>query len=176
MIDLNPNEQIIKALHRHWILIIGEIIIISFFIFAPLIAALFAADFIKETAGNFYYLAWFLLSIYLLLAYLTLFIIWMDYYLDIWIVTNERILDIEHSGIFKREVSEFPIRNVQDVTIEIPGMIPSILKYGNLLVQTAGERNFKVMQIPYPEEAKDIIIEYAQKAQNDNISSKIIVD
>lgn len=175
MIDLNPNEQIIIALHRHWILIIGEIIVISFFIFTPLAGAVFAADFIKEISGSFYYLAWFFLSIYLLLAYLFLFIIWMDYYLDMWIVTNERILDIEHSGIFKREVSEFPIRNVQDVTIEIPGMIPSLLKYGNLLVQTAGEKNFRVMQIPYPEKAKDIIIAYSQKAQNNNISSKIIV-
>lgn len=165
MIELKENEKIIIALHRHWIIIIGEIIFISIILFAPLFGAYFIIDFLNEKAEFLFYTLWFAASIYFLLIYLILFIIWMDYYLDMWIVTNERIIDIEHSGIFKREVSEFSLKNVQDVTIEIPGMIPSLLKYGNVIVQTAGEKNFKVMQIPCPERVKDIIIEHSHLTQ-----------
>lgn len=165
MIKLKETEKIIIALHRHWILLIGEIVVIFVLLFTPVIGSFFIIDFIKEKFEDFYYFFWFFLSIYLLFIYIVFFIIWMDYYLDMWIVTDNRIIDIEHYGIFKREVSEFSLKNVQDVTIEIPGMIPSLLKYGNVIVQTAGEKSFKVMQIPHPEKVKDIIIEYSHLSQ-----------
>lgn len=166
MIELKEKEKIIIALHRHWILLIGEVVVISILLFTPVIGSFLIIDFIEEKFNEFYYLFWFFFSLYLLLIYITFFIIWMDHYLDMWVVTDSRIIDIEHSGIFKREVSEFSLKNVQDVTIEIPGMIPSLLKYGNVIVQTAGEKSFKVMQIPHPERVKDIIIKYSHLSQN----------
>lgn len=163
MIQLNKNEEIILALHRHWILIIGELILISILLFAPLFGAFFAFKTINEYLKDYYYLFWFLFSIYFLIVYLIFFIKWMDYYLDMWVMTNEKIIYIEHEGVFKRTVSEFLIKNVQDVTMEVPGIIPSLLKYGNLLVQTAGEKNFLINQVPDPEKAKNIILEYSKK-------------
>lgn len=173
MIQLNQNEEIILALHRHWIIIIGEVLFISVLLFAPILGAFFGFKMANEYLKEYYYLFWFSLSIYFLIVYMAFFIVWMDYYLDMWIMTNERMFYVEHSGIFKRTVSEFLVKNVQDVTIEIPGMIPSLLKYGNLLVQTAGEKNFLIKQVPHPEKAKNIIMEYSRLAEEKN--KKILI-
>ena len=40
-----------------------------------------------------------------------------------WIITNDRILDIEQHGLFARTVSELRLHRVQDVTAEIKALI-----------------------------------------------------
>ena len=175
MLEIKTDEKIVLALHRHWIIIVGKIIGVIMLLFTPLLFSAMGWNIInKMLPGGLSVLFLFCLSVYFLFIYLLLFISWMDYYLDMWVITNQRILDVEHYGIFRREVSEFSLKNVQDVTIEIPGMLASLLKYGNVVVQTAGERNFKVREIPNPEKIKDVIIEYSKLAQNNGANSKTI--
>ena len=95
-----------------------------------------------------------------------LFIFWIDYYLDMWIITSERIIDIEQTGLFRRQISEFMLDKVQDITVEIPDMIATFLKYGNLHIQTAGETSFDIKQIHNVYEAKNIILDSAKQYSN----------
>lgn len=81
------------------------------------------------------------------------------YLLDIWIVTDHRIIDSEQHGFFKRTVAELSLSKIQDISVEISGLIPTFLDYGNLEIQTAGTENkFMFKQIPHPNEVKDIIM------------------
>ncbi len=162
MIQLKENEKIILAIHKHWLVLFGRTALVFIFLLIGIAGFYFVSGFAADNV-LFYRLAWFLFIVYFLILYLAVLILWMDNYLDMWIVTDERILDIEHIGIFKREVSEFLISHVQDVTIEIPGMLASFLKFGNIRVQTAGEKFFESKDIPNPEKIKDLIIEYSSR-------------
>jgi hypothetical protein len=87
------------------------------------------------------------------------FIIWIDYYFDVWIVTNERIVNIEQKGLFSRGISELELENIQDITVEVLGIIPTFLNYGNLYVQTAAEKErFIFKHVPDPYAIKDLIM------------------
>ncbi len=55
------------------------------------------------------------------------------------------------------------LSRVQDVTVEIPTFFATVFKFGNLIVQTAGEKQFIAKNIPNVNRAKDAILEYAQK-------------
>ncbi len=91
------------------------------------------------------------LSIYYLSMVLFLFHSFIDYYLDIWIVTNERIMNIEQEGLFSRTISELKLLQIQDVTSEIQGIVPTFLGYGSVYVQTAAEHShFHFKEIPDP--------------------------
>ena len=92
-----------------------------------------------------------------------LFYFWADYYLDMWIITTERIIDINQLGLFSREISEIPLRHVQDVTIEVHGIIETFLKFGTIKIQTAGEREFTIDTVPRLYEAKDLILKYSRE-------------
>ncbi|MHA1748185.1 MAG: hypothetical protein ACTSYF_06020 [Promethearchaeota archaeon] len=92
-------------------------------------------------------------------------IFWTVYYLNVLIITNKRIIDVEQHSLFRREVSEFMLVKVQDVTIEIPNFTASLFKFGNIIVQTAGEKNFSSHHIPHIREAKRLILEYSHRAQ-----------
>ena len=82
------------------------------------------------------------------------------YLLDIWMVTDHRVIDSEQHGFFRRTVAELHLSKIQDISVEIRGIIPTFLDYGDLEIQTAGtSEKFFFKQIPHPNEVKDIIME-----------------
>jgi len=89
----------------------------------------------------------------------------VDYYLDIYIVTNERIVNIVQNGFFKREVSELHLHQVQDVNAAVKGIFPTMFHYGDILIQTAGEKeNFIFKSIPHPYRVSRKIIDLLEEA------------
>jgi hypothetical protein len=66
-------------------------------------------------------------------------------------VTNERIVDITQNGFFRRDIAELHLHQVQDVSANEDGMLPTFFHYGDITIQTAGEReNFIFKSVPHP--------------------------
>lgn len=96
-----------------------------------------------------------LLSSYMLVVLVITLSQITDYFLDVWIVTNERIINIEQHGLFARTVSELRLNQVQDITSETKGFLETFLTYGDVHIQTAGERSrFQFKNIDNPDEVK----------------------
>lgn len=162
MIHLSPNEKVLMVLHRHWIAIVWKFLIGIILLILPITAAPYFP--VAEAASGISQMViWFFALIYLMAVALITFIFWINYYLDIWIITSERVVDVNQKSLFNRDVSEFMLDKVQDITIEIPNMAASFLRYGNIIIQTAGERSFAIKQVPKIYEAKNLILDYAKK-------------
>ncbi len=84
--------------------------------------------------GLYFYLLW------LTFIWILFFLAWTDHYLDVWIITDRRIIDIEQRGIFNREVSNLRLDRIQDITVSVKGFLPTLLSFGDLHVQTAGHK------------------------------------
>lgn len=98
-------------------------------------------------------------SAYLLSVWLFAFFEYTDYYLDTWIVTNERIINIEQHGLFKRVASELHLATIQDVTAEVSGLVHTFFDYGDVYIQTAATKTrFVFKNIAHPEMVKNTII------------------
>ncbi|MBI5742359.1 MAG: PH domain-containing protein [Candidatus Niyogibacteria bacterium] len=160
MFQLDTDEQIIAIIHRHWFVISGRLSILAIFLLPPIAALVLAGAFL---APEFIPAATFLICLYTLVVLLVGFIIWADFYLDMWVITTKRVLDIEQAGLFSRSISEFMLNNVQDVSVSISGFFPTILKYGDIIVQTAGENSFSINNVPRPERIKDVIMKCHEK-------------
>ncbi len=163
---VRSGEEIVKVLHRHWFNILQQFFIIfllSFimaggFFFLPTFSSFFGDG--KEN------IAIFIESIFFLFIWTYVFFIWIDYYFDIWVITKERIVNVEQKGLFMRHLSELKFEKIQDVTVEVEGLIPTILNYGDVYVQTAGEKErFVFRQIPNPYGVKDLIMSFQKKAR-----------
>lgn len=75
----------------------------------------------------------------------------VSYYLDIYIVTDQRIVDINQNGLFSRDISELHLHQVQDVNAKVDSFWGTLLHFGDVYIQTAGEReNFVFKSIPNP--------------------------
>lgn len=105
-----------------------------------------------------------LASMYFMSVWLFTFIEFTDYYLDTWIVTNQRIISIEQHGLFHRTASELDLASVQDSTAEIHGFWQTIFNYGQVHVQTAGEKQrFHFKNIDNPERVKEVVNRLAEE-------------
>ena len=90
-------------------------------------------------------------TIYYLYVWLFILYTFVDYYLDVWIVTTERIVNIEQKGLFSRTVSEQKIYRIQDVTSELKGFFSTMRDFVTVYIQTAAEKErFIFKQIPAP--------------------------
>lgn len=161
MIDLYPEEKILHVIHRHWMAITVRMTILILLCVVPLFGFIIMRQFsIPETITALVIYAF---TLYALLLTVIAFNVWMDYYLDIWVVTTRRVIDIEHKGVFNREVSEFLIEQVQDVTTQNRGILSIFFGYGIIQVHTAGETTFTAHDLPNVKEIKNIIISLRMK-------------
>lgn len=156
-IHLQPDEDIIIVVRKHWfinlvdtlsIIIIGLVPFIGVAIVAPLIVVHPAVPALFT-------------SIWLLAVWMMLFTVWTNYYLDIWIVTDKRIINIDQIHLFKRDTSTLRIERIQDMKIEKHGFFATLFNFGNLQVQTAGaESSFYIIKgIPDPSYVRNAILE-----------------
>jgi len=167
----HENEEVLIFLRRHWfVMFLNSLFFIllmalPFVIFWLTPQAL--ADYIADTAWQGILVMFF--GGYYMLMWLFFFASLVDYYLDVWIVTNERIIDIQQISLFKHVVAEQRIVRVQDVTSSVQGIIPTFLNYGNVNIQTAGEmERFSFQQVPDPEGVKKIIFRAYEDAIGGN--------
>ena len=99
-------------------------------------------------------------SIYLMAITLGLLIMWVMYYLNVQIVTNERVVDITQTSLIHHTVSELHLNKLEDVTAEVKGVIPTFLDYGDVYIQTAGETNrFEFCKVPNPTAVEKLILD-----------------
>ncbi|MEK9151711.1 MAG: PH domain-containing protein [Patescibacteria group bacterium] len=159
------NEKILHIIHRHWFDILSHFLLILVFS-ALLIASLFIIPLVfPEVLGaqNARFFV-FIENTFFIFIWLFGFLTWIDYYFDIWIITNERIVNIEQKGLFVRHISELNFFRVQDVTAIVEGLLPTVLNYGDVEVQTAGEENrFIFRQVPDPYHIKDMVMELSRR-------------
>lgn len=151
--QLIGDETIVLFLRRHWFVLFTKYLFMFLLALIPVVTYelfdnAFSGFISNPTAQAIVILA---ASVYYLFICVSCFTIFIDYYLDIWIVTNHRIIDIEQKGLFNHQVAEQSLDMVQDVSSRVNGILPTMLDYGVVLVQTAGTRTlFEFKQIPHP--------------------------
>lgn len=156
------SEKTLVLLYRHWFVLFLDLLSSFLLVFLPLILYfLINEQLIKFGLGDIF---WFLVGVYFLFWWLGLYFRITMYLLDTWIVTDHRILNNEQRGFFNRTLSEMSLGKIQDVSVRLRGVIPTLLNYGDLEIQTAGtEPKFAFKQIPNPQAVKELIMQAHNK-------------
>lgn len=162
---LEPNEKLILERRKHWFIAAAELAGPVLFAAAPFIlyAAFEGSEF---QIGGYMLVVYlspalfaFLGSAWLLIFWMRAVGVWTDYYLDVWLITDKRIIDQEQKGFFHRQTSVFRLDRIQDVTVETKGLIATLLHFGDIHVQTAGEAQEFIMRgIANPRDVREIIL------------------
>lgn len=168
-LDLDPGEKIVHEVRKHWYVFFWHVVFFLVLLIAPALVYLLGLGFLPaswvDLITNYFPLTLFVYSIWFLVIWALLFVQWTNYYLDVWYITPRRIIDIQQKGIFHREVSNLRFDKIQDISVEVRGIMATFLKYGDLRVQTASEdsRDFMIKSAAKPEEARKIIFEMHNK-------------
>jgi len=160
------NEEIVIMVKRDVLVILKRIGFFIFLAILPIIVykILFSQIFTIDQDSIFYAMIILGAVIYFLSIWLFLLFSIVDYYLDMWIVTNRRIISIEQKGFFSRTIAEVKLFRIQDVKSNVEGLVSTIFNYGSVHIQSAGTNpNFHFEEVPDPDRIKDMIVNLVQK-------------
>jgi membrane protein YdbS with pleckstrin-like domain len=167
---LEPNEHVLTVIKRHFIgLVFAYLQVLAAFVALVALAAVVLPGFINDlTAGTSATLT--IAAILLLtLLVLVLFLVTTIYWQNKLVLTDQALLQTLQTGPFHQKVSRLDMADIQDVTTEQKGLLPTIFNYGTLHVETAGElRNFAFKYTPDPSRYATMIIEARHNASSHN--------
>lgn len=167
--QLASDERIVRTVRKHWFILFTEIIGTFLLFIAPvplsIIVLLFAPETLRAPLENLsvdsiiiFYALWTLVLAGSFFHAVT------DYYLDVWVITTERIIAIEQRGLFNRSVGSFHLDKLQNVDVSIVGFIATFLDFGTLRAETAAhDHDFVIRGVANPREIKGLILGIAEK-------------
>lgn len=173
--QLNGDEQIVLFMRRHWFVLLVKYLFVLVLALVPLAAYILMKESLFDFSANSLgrTVLTLVASLYYLFLWVSAFNLFIDYYLDIWIVTTHRIIDIEQRGLFNHVVSEQSLENVQDSQSSVQGIFSTLLDFGDVLVQSSGARNLVLFrQIAEPEQVSRVVTrlaaEFREKHQHES--------
>jgi ABC-type multidrug transport system fused ATPase/permease subunit len=167
ILHLDPDEHVILEVRKHWIVFAGfaaSLLVMAILpcalfillkIFLPKILPLLTLPGNSSAIFTFFY------SLWLLFLWISFFIQWTKFHLDVWYVTEKRIIDVEQKQFFDREITNLRFDKIQDVTVDIHGLIPTFLNFGTVQVETAAENDgdFIMRAVRDPDNVRRVIFD-----------------
>lgn len=145
--ELEPGEVVTRTVRKHWLVFLGMLLPYVFLAILPFIlppvfswATRMYPDFgtllgsltienplVRLGVGVWWFMLW-----------IGAFNSFTSYFLNVWVITTHRIVNIRQAGFFDRKVSSFLLIRVQDVTTTIDGILADLFGFGRVQVETAG--------------------------------------
>lgn len=164
-----PDEQILLLLRKHPFTQIG-------WIFGAIVVALIPIifsgvpflDFLPATYQFAAVLGWYmLLSGFIIESFLT-------WYFNVYIITDERIIDVDFLSLIYQNISSAKIDNIEDVTATKAGAIRSVFDFGTVSIQTAAEkRQFEFEDVPRPSQVTKLVNELMMEEELEKIEGRV---
>jgi hypothetical protein len=150
---MRPGEQVICAIKRHPIGIIGMygavglllfIIAVTVFIIAPSTLTSYSSGQVMMAGGLVFAVA-------AVLGIGFLFIVHTIYWGNSWIVTSDSITQVKRNGLFDKQTSQLSLGDLEDITAEQNGLLAQMLHFGVISAETAAATDkFTFIYCPRP--------------------------
>jgi len=156
---LKEGESAVLIVRKYPFVFLGHILFSSLFIIAP-----FFFLFPLVRWGGWGVLIFF---VSLLIGIGIAVRVFVEYSFNVFLITDARIIDIDQKGFFDRTVSETTYDKIQDVSFRSHGVTQTLLRYGSVIIQTAGQQaNIELHGVKNPERVQQTIIEI-QREKNE---------
>ena len=127
--DQFDDEEVLMVFRKHPVVMRKGLVMA---LMGPLVGVVPAA--IKPTLG----FGWFFggLAAGFILGILLFVPSWIAWYYSVFIVTDQRFIQITQKGLFHRSVVDIGLNQIQMVNYEIAGLQETLLGFGTIMVQT----------------------------------------
>lgn len=163
------DEKVILLLRKSLITQIPWVIMAVLLIFAPILfGAVGLLSFLParfEVAGI---IVWYLLVTgYILESFLS-------WFFNVYIITDERIIDVDFLSLIYKNVSAAKIDNIEDVTTESGGAVRSLFNFGTVKIQTASANaELEFEDVPQPAKVTRLINELLLEEEREKIEGRV---
>lgn len=157
-------EEVILFMRQHFIVNFGWIVLVFTLILAPSVLLPVFINLLPSPLvipPNYLFVGtvfWYVVTFGFALAK------FLGWYFNIYIVTNERVVDIDFVNLLYKQFSEARLDKIQDVSYTTGGIFATVFNYGDVHIQTAAEvPEFEFLAVPFPERVVQTIGELAKE-------------
>lgn len=163
------EEHIILLLRRHPVTQVKKILILIFgFFFIFLLSSTPIIRFLPANYQLAVIIGWFLLLIGFALES---FLVW---FFRVYIITDERIIDVDFLTLVYKNISSAKIDNIEDITAQTSGVLASVIDYGTVFIQTAAEKTeFEFEDVPQPSKVVALLNELLLEEEREKIEGRV---
>lgn len=150
------QEQVALFLRQHLIVNVPWIALTTIFLLAPSVLFPLILQSLPAPLPFAYVLvgtlSWYLVTVgFALVSFL-------HWFFNIYIVTNERVIDIDFQYLLFKRFSQAELERIQDISYTAGGIFATVFHYGNVYIQTAGEMpNLEFLAVPRPDKVVEKI-------------------
>lgn len=163
------EEKIVLFLRKHFITNIPWIFTGIIMLLTPaVVSSLTILDQVPPNFRFIFYMIWYLITMaYILESFIT-------WFFNVYIITDERIVDIDFYNLIYKEVSDANLDKIEDVSYKMGGVIRTLFNYGDVLIQTAAEvTNFDFMAVPYPDKVAKVLQDLRMEEEQERIEGRV---
>jgi len=135
---------------KHWWVLLKELV-------SPLLVFAILLTLWASVSYLFGFSLWFDLPLSISLIVISVWIIWLviDWRNDLYVITDDRVIDIEKVPLLREERREAGLDKIQDVRYLQEGFIANRLDFGNVRLETAGGMGeFTFDSVPHPRQVQ----------------------
>lgn len=167
--NLDEEEEVVLLLRRHPITNIPWIIITILMLLAPVALDIsLLIGFLPENFQAVAILFWYLVT----LAFV--FENFLSWFFNVNIVTDERLFDVDFANLIYREVTDANLDQIQDVTVRMGSFIRTMLNYGDVIIQTAGEvPRIEFSGVPFPDRVAKVLRQLRVEEEQEKIEGRV---
>ena len=165
----HDDEPILLLLRQHPITNLGWIVTVMFLLALPLLLRFIGFyDWLPATFQFVTMLGWYTIII----GYgLEKFLMW---FFNIYIVTDERVIDVDFYNLLFKRISEAKLENIEDITFSNSGILQSIIDYGEVRIQTAAEiPQIEFENVPHPEKVAKFLSEMLLQEEQEKLEGRV---
>jgi hypothetical protein len=156
--DLQNGENVLLFTRRHWIYLWSRLALAFVYGAIPIAALTWLAAATSGLGSTFGRLVLILDLAWLLLWLVRGYFTWYRYQHDIWVVTNQRIVDSVKRHWFHHRMASADLVDIEDIAVVREGVLGTMFNFGDLRCQTAGEvPNFILAGIPGPSNVLGVV-------------------
>ncbi len=132
------DEEVLLVFRKHVLVMRKGLIFASIGLLLPMLyilalTVIFANNPERLPSVNSFYVA---LGVGFGLATVIMFPYWVSWWYSVYIVTNQRLIQISQKGLLKRSVVTLGLEQIQMVNYEISGLEQTLLGFGTMVIQT----------------------------------------
>jgi hypothetical protein len=148
-VTLQPGEELLRLVRRHPIFIILQLILVSAMTLLAVLLLWWLAARSPDLVSLYCVLLGGMVALGLVVGSLALY----RYMNDLWLITNQRLIDSLRTSPFNHQVSSTSLRHVQNTSIVKRGILATLFNFGDIVCQTASaDGSFELRDVPQPTE------------------------
>lgn len=154
---LQRSEQVLAIVRRHWWFLWPRTLLWAGIAIVAPVVAWWLLDLIG-VFDDISAIFWIALLLWVGFWGVRILLNWYQYYNDIWVITDQRIVDSRKPHPLRHTLASADLVNIQDMTVEKRGLFASLMNFGDVVCQTAAAKHLFVLSgIPQPAEVQLLV-------------------